>query len=56
MGSHLKELGVAEVELKPGRSGQFDVEIDGDLRYSRAQTRGFPTDAEIDAMVPELPG
>ena len=56
MGGQLKELGVADVELRLGRSGQFDVEIDGQLRYSRAQSRGFPTDAEIDAMVPELPG
>jgi predicted Rdx family selenoprotein len=52
----LQELGVADVEIKLGRSGQFDVEVDGELRYSRARTRGFPTDAEIDGMVPEGPG
>jgi hypothetical protein len=26
------------------------------VRYSRAQTRGFPTEAEVVALVPEIPG
>jgi selT/selW/selH-like putative selenoprotein len=52
----LIELGVADVELRPGRSGQFDIEVDGEVRYSRAQTRGFPTEAEVVALVPEIPG
>lgn len=52
----LAELGVTAVELRPGRSGQFDIEIDGALRYSRAQTHGFPTEAEVAGLVPEVPG
>ena len=52
----LAELGVAGVELRPGRSGQFDIEIDGALRYSRAQSRGFPTEAEVVGLVPAVPG
>jgi selT/selW/selH-like putative selenoprotein len=52
----LIELGVADVELRPGRSGQFDIEVDGEVRYSRAQTRGFPTEAEVVALIPEIPG
>lgn len=52
----LAELGVTAVELRPGRSGQFDIEIDGTLRYSRAQTRGFPTEAEVAGLVPEVSG
>ncbi|MBL8384224.1 MAG: Rdx family protein [Burkholderiales bacterium] len=52
----LLELGPADVELLPGRAGQFDIEVDGALRYSRAQTRGFPTEAELAGLVPELGG
>lgn len=52
----LNELGVADVELRPGASGQFDIEVDGQVRYSRARTRGFPTEAEISGLAPELPG
>ena len=37
----LRELGVAEVDfLLGGRSGQFNIEIDGEVRYSRGNTRG----------------
>jgi predicted Rdx family selenoprotein len=42
--------------LRLGRSGQFDIEVDGELRYSRATSHGFPTEAEVLALVPELPG
>ena len=52
----LAELGVAGVELRPGRSGQFDIEVDGAVRYSRAQTRGFPSEAEVTGLVPDMPG
>ena len=52
----LRELGIADVELRPGRSGQFDIEVDGAVRYSRAQTRGFPNEAEVAGLVPEVPG
>lgn len=52
----LAELGVAGVELRLGRSGQFDIEIDGAVRYSRARTRGFPTEAEVAGLFPEVPG
>jgi len=46
----LEQRGVGNVELEPGRSGQFDVLVDGQLRYSRARTGTFPSDAEIDAL------
>jgi len=47
----LQKLGVDEVEIRPGRTGQFDVEVDGELRYSRAKTGRFPSDAEIPGMI-----
>jgi len=47
----LQKKGVAEVELRPGKSGQFDVTVDGALKYTRAKTGRFPTDDEIDDLV-----
>jgi selT/selW/selH-like putative selenoprotein len=45
-------MGAAEVELRPGKSGQFDVTVDGALVYTRSKTGRFPTDAEIDDLLP----
>lgn len=47
----LQRKGVSEIDLQTGRSGQFDVIVDGALKYSRYQTGRFPTDADIDALV-----
>jgi predicted Rdx family selenoprotein len=41
---------VTDVELRPGKSGQFDVTIDGALKYTRAKTGRFPTDTEIASL------
>jgi predicted Rdx family selenoprotein len=49
---HLQKLGVADIELRPGRSGQFDVTVDGALRYTRSKTGRFPTDDEIEDLAP----
>jgi selT/selW/selH-like putative selenoprotein len=46
----LEQLGISDVEIAPGKSGQFDVTVDGKVAYSRAQTGRFPTDEEIDAL------
>jgi len=46
----LQKKGAAEVELRPGKSGQFDVTVDGTLKYTRSKTGRFPTDAEIDSL------
>lgn len=53
MRDRLQQLGAqtADIELKPGRSGQFDVTIDGNLAYTRSKTGRFPTDSEIDDFV-----
>ena len=52
MGDRLEKLGAAEVELRIGRSGQFDVSVDGTLKYTRSKTGRFPTDDEIEDLVP----
>ena len=38
-----------EVAITPGKSGQFDVLIDGDLIFSKSQTGRFPIDDEVEA-------
>lgn len=52
MRDRLQARGVTDVEIRPGKSGQFDVTVDGALKYSRYQTGRFPDDAEVDAMAP----
>ena len=47
----LSKRGIADIELRPGKSGQFDVTVDGTLRYTRAKTGRFPTDAEIEDLL-----
>ena len=51
MRERLEKLGKADIELRPGKSGQFDVTIDGALLYTRSKTGRFPTDAEIDDLL-----
>ncbi len=51
MRDSLQKMGAAEVELRPGKSGQFDVTVDGDVKYSRGKTGRFPTDAEIEDLL-----
>ena len=50
MKASLEKLGVGEFELKPGKSGQFDVTVDGTLKYTRSKTGRFPTDDEIEDL------
>jgi predicted Rdx family selenoprotein len=46
----LQAKGVADVALEAGKSGQFDVSIDGALRFSRYRTGRFPSEQEIDRL------
>jgi predicted Rdx family selenoprotein len=47
----LEKTSATDIELRPGKSGQFDVTVDGALRYTRSKTGRFPTDAEIDDLL-----
>ena len=51
MRDSLQKLGASEIELRPGKSGQFDVTVDGQLRYTRSRTGRFPTDDEIEDLM-----
>jgi selenoprotein W-related protein len=44
-----EELG--EVALVPGRGGVFDVRLDGELLFSRAEHKRFPEAAELKQLV-----
>ena len=46
MRDSLQKLGATDIELRVGRSGQFDVTVDGTLKYTRSKTGRFPTDDE----------
>jgi predicted Rdx family selenoprotein len=47
----LQKQGLADIELRAGKSGQFDITVGGTLRYTRAKTGRFPTDAEIEDLL-----
>ena len=51
MRERLEKLGAADIELRVGRSGQFDVTVDGALKYTRSKTGRFPTDDEIEDLL-----
>jgi len=34
--------------ITPGKSGQFDVLLDGELIFSKSQTGRFPLDGEVE--------
>jgi len=47
----LEKLGATDIELRTGKSGQFDVTVDGTLKYTRSKTGRFPTDDEVNALL-----
>ena len=47
----LAALGVNDFELVAGSGGVFEIEIDGDLKFSKKTLGRFPTDEEIDRLV-----
>ena len=51
MRERLEKMGAADIELRTGKSGQFDVTVDGVLKYSRSKTGRFPTADEIEDLV-----
>jgi len=38
------------VDLRQGKSGQFDVVVDGRLVYSRYETGRFPSEADLERI------
>jgi hypothetical protein len=46
----LEKLGATDIELRIGTSGQFDVTVDGALKYTKSKTGRFPTDEEVEDL------
>jgi len=44
--------GRGPVELSAGKTGQFDVVIDGKTVYSRYETGRFPWEADLERISP----
>ena len=42
--------GPGPVDIQQGKSGQFDVVVDGKVVYSRYTTGRFPSDAELERL------
>jgi predicted Rdx family selenoprotein len=43
--------GRGPVEVQVGKTGQFDVVVDGRLGYSKAQSGRFPSEADLEKVV-----
>ena len=52
MKAWLEARGKGPVEIRPGKTGQFDVVVDGTLAYSRHDTGRFPADADLEKLAP----
>lgn len=47
MKAWIEAQGHGPVETQTGKSGQFDVSVDGKLAYSRYDTGRFPTEDDL---------
>jgi hypothetical protein len=45
-----------DAAITPGKSGQFDVLIDGELIFSKSQIGRFPIDGEVEERFAALKG
>lgn len=50
MKAWIEAKGRGPVELQTGKSGQFDIALDGKLVYSRYETGRFPWEADLDKI------
>ncbi len=47
MKAWIEAHGRGPVDIQPGKTGQFDVVIEGKLVYSRYETGRFPSEADL---------
>ncbi len=50
MKAWIEARGHGPVEIRTGKSGQFDVTVDGKLAWSRYETGRFPWEAELEKI------
>jgi len=46
----IEARGRGPVDIQPGKSGQFDIVVDGKLAYSRYETGRFPSEADLERI------
>jgi selT/selW/selH-like putative selenoprotein len=51
LAAELKQRYGVDAEIKKGHKGIFDVEVDGELVYSKYDTHRFPKPNEIIALI-----
>jgi predicted Rdx family selenoprotein len=51
----IEARGCGPVELKTGKSGQFDIVAGAETLYSRFETGRFPWEPDLEQIVPQLP-
>ena len=50
MQAWIEGKGHGPVEINTGKSGQFDIAVDGRLAYSRYETGRFPSEADLEKL------
>jgi len=50
LAASLKSRFGEDVQIKPGKTGQFDVVIDGKVVFSKAEAGRFPLDNEVEGF------
>ena len=56
MADSLKSSFGEDVVITPGKSGQFDVLVHGDLIFSKSEVGRFPIDGEVEDRFAALKG
>ena len=51
MKAWIEARGRGLVDIQPGKSGQFDVVVDGKLVYSRYETGRFPWEEDLEKIL-----
>ena len=50
MKAWFESQGRGPVDVQVGKSGQFDVVVDGRIAYSRHETGRFPSEADLEKL------
>ena len=56
MAASLKSRFGEKVEVKPGKTGQFDVVVDGKVVFSKGSVGRFPLDNEVEEIFAKARG
>ena len=51
MKAWIEDHGRGPVDIQAGKSGQFDVVVEGKLAYSRYETGRFPWEADLEKLL-----